>query len=793
MNAFYFTQRATARFFAVVAMFSLIGGMLPNQAFATHNPDAKVNICKANQSDAGFVAGVKNVSENAVNTGIGDSGINIDIVENAQNWTTVYGGFTGAQIFNNGCVIPTDLCPNIAGGQITLPDGKVLVGGQCVDIPPPPPPLPCPSGTTGVSVPNCVPIPPPTPTCHDGIRNQDETGVDVGGVCGAGTPAVNGCTNSAATNYNADATPGNPDAEKCDVNYVSQCGANPNLLANASFESNVGLTSGRWGIFNPISGWAATAGGLEIWNHLLTAPSNGDQNAELDGNSPTTISQTVATIPGATYELRFDFAARANTGGASNNSVKATADGNTVVTQSTGNTNWTTYGGIFVADASTDVAIADLGTADSLGTLVDNAVLCLVKKPVVDVCPNIDGTQTADDGYSKDVNGKCYRPIDSCSLSVVSDTTNTVNDSNALLVTPHPVWVASITDSLAKWIWGSAVDTPIDPVNDETQTFTKTFVWSGTPSTALLTLAADNAYSVKLNGTTVGGNAGEYNYSSAATITDITDNLITGVNTLEISVTNKANGATSLNIENGNPAGLLYDLKITNTTGDCAPGGGGDNVQDTYKIQGYVWHDDNVNQIWDSIFVPEQETTVKTEDPLAGWTVHITNGVTTLTTTTDANGFYYFDVPAGTWTITEDVQTNWFQTNQTSYVVTVPAVPVVSFLDSVVNAIIPTAYAAVVGSPYGDYNFGNDDRTGGGGGGGTGGHGGGGGSTNKPTPPGEVLGASDSKPQGEVLGAQVSNVPAGAPNAGAGGAAPFNFGFVSVAPVAFLRRNRIHG
>ena len=439
------------------------------------------------------------------------------------------------------CSVPyaVDVCPNIDGNQAVVPEGKVIVNNQCV-------------------------------------------------------PIVNGCTNPVATNYNQSATPANPQATNCDINYASQCGDNPNLLTNASFENPV--IAGPWSastitdwVITKVSDNSSTLG--EIWRGLSPS-SNGSQHVELDSAEPTKLTQAVTTIPGATYQLRFDLAARSDASSAANNRIKATADAITLVDHSTSNTNWTTYGGTFTADASTDIALADIGTpADSLGTLVDNAVLCLVS----------------------------------------------------------------------------------------------------------------------------------------------------------------------------------------------LPGGGGDNDPDTYKIQGYVWHDDNVNEIWDGL---NDETEGNEEAPLAGWTVHITDGETTLSTTTDAAGFYYFNVPAGTWTITEDVQTNWFQTNQESYVVTVPAVLVVpqeAFLDSIINAIIPTAYAAVIGAPYGDYNFGNDDRTGGGG------HGGG----HRKTPAGDVLGAATSSP--EVLGDQVSAVPAGAPNAGAGSTSPFSLGFFQVAPVAFLRRARIHG
>jgi hypothetical protein len=416
------------------------------------------------------------------------------------------------------CSVPfvVDVCPNIPDVQAQVPNGQVIVNNQCV-------------------------------------------------------PIVNGCTNPLATNYNAAATPANPQAANCDLNYASLCGDNPNLLTNASFENPV--IAGPWSastitdwVITKVSDNSSTLG--EIWRGLSPS-SNGSQHVELDSAEPTKLTQAVTTIPGATYQLRFDFAARSDTAEA-NNGVLATANATTVVNAITDNTNWTTYGGTFLASsASTNVSLADLGTpADSLGTLVDNAVLCLVS----------------------------------------------------------------------------------------------------------------------------------------------------------------------------------------------LPDGGGDD-DDTYRIQGYTWHDNNRNEEWDGLNDDEEGNE---EDSLSGWTVRITNGDgDDRETTTDENGFYYFDVPAGTWTITEEEEGGWLRTTQESHTVTVPEVEEVTFLDSIFNFIIPTTYAAVIGSPYGDYNFGNDRRSGGGGGGGT---------RVDRTPDGDVLGASDS-PKPLVLGDQVSAVPAGAPNTGKGGVA----------------------
>ncbi len=165
---------------------------------------------------------------------------------------------------------------------------------------------------------------------------------------------------------------------------VPACNIGENLLLNGSFEEPE--VDGDWGIFGAVTNWLISTDGLELWNNFMGGASDADQNAELDGNSPTSITQTVATTPGATYELRFDFSPRPATGLEDNN-VDALADGNVVINASADgseneSTDWTTYSQTFVAgDDSTDIAFADKGTANGLGSLVDNAVLCFVSNP----------------------------------------------------------------------------------------------------------------------------------------------------------------------------------------------------------------------------------------------------------------------------------------------------------------------------------------------------------------------------------------------------------------------------
>ncbi len=222
---------------------------------------------------------------------------------------------------------------------------------------------------------------------QSGDNDYNDLVVEISGVmCLVPEVPVLGCTDPEANNYDSEAT---MDDESCEYGFVSQCLSEaPNLLTNGSFEADQGLANGTWGIFaNPlVSGWTSSlSDGLEIWRNMAqNAPSDGEQNAELDGNDATMIAQTIATVPGATYELSFDFAARSDASDAANNHIEAAVDGVSLVNESKSDTSWLKYGATFVADASTDVSFVDLGTAQAsggTGTLLDNTVLCLVSLP----------------------------------------------------------------------------------------------------------------------------------------------------------------------------------------------------------------------------------------------------------------------------------------------------------------------------------------------------------------------------------------------------------------------------
>jgi len=218
-------------------------------------------------------------------------------------------------------------------------------------------------------------------------------------------------------------------------------------------------------------------------------------------------------------------------------------------------------------------------------------------------------------------------------------------------------------------------------------------------------------------------------------------------------------------------------LKCNPDGGDDEGDGDGDNDEDdTYRLEGYIWNDDDRNTLWG-----------EGELSLAGWTVTATKGATTYSTTTDESGYYYFDVPAGTWTISQEVQTDWEQTTTPeSYEVIVPSLVTQSLVERVLAYIIPVAHAAVV-EIIDDLDFGNDfigttpNPTSNGGGGG------GGGRLVRSTPTVAGDSISTPTPMPLVLGEQVSVVPYGAPGTGHGGTSS-SMNVLSLLQILFTNR-----
>lgn len=192
------------------------------------------------------------------------------------------------------------------------------------------------------------------------------------------------------------------------VESTPECaqGRGENLLANGSFETPVLVSeSDGWDIFdsvinglvwsvswvNPTEG-APSVAKLELQDGLYTA-SAGAQYAELDSNwtnapgavfngedARVKIEQTIPTVVGSTYTLKYDFSPLPHTN-AANNLLKVYVNGDEVNSltadgSAASSTSWSTHNLTFIASTTeTTIAFADNGVADTFGTLLDNVSL----------------------------------------------------------------------------------------------------------------------------------------------------------------------------------------------------------------------------------------------------------------------------------------------------------------------------------------------------------------------------------------------------------------------------------
>ncbi|MFC1789777.1 PKD domain-containing protein, partial [Patescibacteria group bacterium] len=170
-------------------------------------------------------------------------------------------------------------------------------------------------------------------------------------------------------------------------------------------------------------------------------------------------------------------------------------------------------------------------------------------------------------------------------IIIVSDTdTKYYNDSSwnpSVLSWVHPSWNSGLSIKLnndgADWIWES--ERVVDPINGDIVDFQRNFDIVGIPGTSTLYITADNGYEVSINGSVVGDAqvSGDWetsdltqsfvdttNWQSVETL-DVTSNLHTGANVLNVTVANEymgpLDGQANGTIDS-NPAGLIYKLVI---------------------------------------------------------------------------------------------------------------------------------------------------------------------------------------------------------------------------------------
>ncbi len=219
---------------------------------------------------------------------------------------------------------------------------------------------------------------------------------------------------------------------------------------------------------------------------------------------------------------------------------------------------------------------------------------------------------------------------------IVSDTSTQVEEHDSVAVTPHPAWTASIEG--ATWIYDEALNENGSSTTGD-KVFTKTFTIDGTPTDSTLEIAADNMYSVKVNGIALDTDTSATdlnNFASADSWTIPAADLHSGSNSIEITITNPAvDPETNTAFGDPNPAGLLYKLTVNH---NCEP-----EVPTTATV-----------------------TMCKTDDSeavnyLSGWTLTLGEN----SGTTGEEGCVEFtDVPYGTYTAGEVMQEGWIHNSE---------------------------------------------------------------------------------------------------------------------------------
>lgn len=417
----------------------------------------------------------------------------------------VVAGQSAACVITN-TVIPVDVCPNISGIQVTVPQGMVKnSNGQCVP----------------------VVIPPPTNTCLAPSNNGD---VEPFTINDSGETTVQQILNNEGYSINS---------QSDQINTQTW---------NLS-DITAGTVTFKVKVIGQYAGYSQQFG-------YYVAGSSTSFVAIPVSNNGVTVDVTVP----ASVASSMGFADQVNGSTIWYSQKALNTDGNL------------DHVAVYNPAANTYVVAFEdlsLGDKDHNDLVVKITAVTCVPPTTVDMCPNLEGAQTSiPQGYQVNNDGQCVLipAPQQCSVTVVSDTSNTVDEKGgaaAKVVTfIHGAWTAVVSG--ATWIWG---DDPVaNPAVETIQTFTKTFNWNGPVTSAALNIAADNNYSVTLNGTAVGSDTSAVNFGSADTL-NIASAIQQGTNTLKFTVTNLAVPGETNPL--ANPAGLLYKAVVTGSDSNC--------------------------------------------------------------------------------------------------------------------------------------------------------------------------------------------------------------------------------
>src|ERR1035441_4168437 len=308
--------------------------------------------------------------------------------------------------------------------------------------------------------------------------------------------------------------------------------------------------------------------------------------------------------------------------------------------------NFTTWhpfaitGGLVAGQNTLDFYVTNAAVATGLRVELSGSATCC--------CPPV-GTISLNTGYNQN-SGTVYDfgAADAFWVVTKDPTGNTTVPRPATVIQPYsPPWMQPLP--LSQWI--TSYPSAVDPLNGEYDF--ETYFCVATNATNLVLnvcLRADDVAGVYLNGhliTLVPANT-TYNTLVPACGEVVAQSwFVYGLqkNVLHVAVTNTANGAMGLNL-----TGTVTGSGLSSAP-CCSPLSG---------ISGQKFYDLNGNGVRDP-----------GEPPLSGWGMHLSTG-TTYDAITDANGYYYFqNLPAGIYTVTEVPQPGWTRTAPASGLYTV--------------------------------------------------------------------------------------------------------------------------
>ncbi len=170
---------------------------------------------------------------------------------------------------------------------------------------------------------------------------------------------------------------------------------NANLIVNGSFEDpgiapgiSAGFVGGWEILHDPIPGWTPVDGnGFGILDNVIASSGavwqayEGDQFAELDADANGGITQTITTVPQASYYLYFAYSPRPG-GASATNAIRILLDGinidNVAADGIAASPSWTLYRYSFIATGTaTTVGFTAAGDSDGVGGFLDHVMVFL--------------------------------------------------------------------------------------------------------------------------------------------------------------------------------------------------------------------------------------------------------------------------------------------------------------------------------------------------------------------------------------------------------------------------------